>query len=172
MAQGRGKAGKVGRGQMKPWGLLFTTSLWPLSLFLLWDFNLSGIGWEGNEAGQDFWSVRDGVCSVPEPSRDRQSRTYWWAARMGCWGGDCHWLQVTMGQCWSGSGESEDLGAAEDAPQTLGKEGNFGICWNKTKVRGQGGGGCTTQSALVHGLSIRAHAFPWGQNSSMLVPSL
>lgn len=38
---------------MTLWGLLLTASLWPLSPFLLWDFNLSGIGCEGNEAGQE-----------------------------------------------------------------------------------------------------------------------
>lgn len=51
---------------MTPWGLLLTTSLWPLSLFLLWDFNLSGIDCEGNEAvhepSGDFWNVSGMEC--------------------------------------------------------------------------------------------------------------
>lgn len=139
VVQGWGRAGKEGRGQMTLWGLLLTANLWPLSPFLLWDFNLSGIGCEGNEAGQepsgDFWSV-SGMEWVQFLNQAGTGRAgpHWGAARRGCWGGDRHWLQ------WARSGpkESEDLGAAEDMPQTVGEEGNFGMCWRKSKVRGQG----------------------------------
>lgn len=96
-------------------------------LFLLWDLNLSGIGWEGNEAAQEppgeFWTVSgmESVQFLNQAGTDRAGPTggQQGGAVTGC--SDC-------GQCWSGSWENEDLGAAEDASQILGKEGNFRIC--------------------------------------------